>query len=122
MACDAVFYYGKTEARTAYRLGMAFIYAVEALEYSVQLICGDTDTVIGYGELYAVIEAFTYGNVNGAARDTVLYGVVAEVEDYLVQQSLIGGDRFARSAYGEGDTVALGYGAESVCNGLSGEQ
>ena len=122
MAGYAVFYYGKTESRTAYRLGMAFIYAVEALEYAVELVGGDSDTVIGYGELYAVIGAFTYGNVNGAARDTVLYGVVAEVEDYLVQQSLIGGDRFARSAYGEGDTVALGYGAESVCNGLSGEQ
>ena len=85
---------GEAQPRAAGGLGVALIHPVEPLEHPALVLRGDADAGIRHRDGGgAVLRGHLH--LYGAVGDVILDGVVAEVEDHLIQQPPHADDRGA---------------------------
>lgn len=103
---DGVLDDGQPQPGAAGRLGVALVYPVEPLEYAALVLRGDADAGVGHGD-HRVAAVAGDGDGDGAAVAVVLDGVVAEVGEYLADETADAGDRCLLAADGDGHVMRL---------------
>ena len=76
---------GKAESRAAELPGMAFVHAVKPLEHPVLVLIRNADARIRHGQNRFAAALFRRDG-HAAAGTVILYGVIAEVIDKLLQR------------------------------------
>ena len=107
---------GEAQPRAAGGLGVALIHPVEPLEHPALVLRGDADAGIRHRDGGgAVLRGHLH--LYGAVGDVILDGVVAEVEDHLIQQPPHADDRGVAAVHRQGHPL-LGGGILQVGHGL----
>ena len=103
-------YNGKTEAGAAAFAGVAFVHPVEAFKYAGLVGGSNSHTVVADGNLYLVTGSF-YIYFDKTAFLVVLYGIVAQIINDIIEELVNACERGRLPFYCQGNVPAFRNGA-----------